>query len=136
MTTFLSVSKPSRVGAYISPKAANDCTWKVLHSKWGISWHLGPGSSFELLSGKEAGARLEVLAPTQRGRLWLGIVVPKKMQVMCVVNPRFHELAAVGGPTLAEPGEITELSLVVSAFKAVDLADWANDWIMRCYAVE
>lgn len=134
MTTFVSLSKPTRATQYMAPKWAANVQTRVLRSKWGIE--LAPGADFRFLleSGKEAGTEVETVGPTQRASANLGVLRPTKYQVLVVLNPELQEVATVQGPQLIEPGEETGLVLWVHAHRSLKLSD--IQWLARLYLVE
>ena len=134
MTVFIRMTKPNSVGAYIVPKLLPGVSAIKMRSGWGIAleWE---EATLELTSGKDAGNTVKSLAPTQRGTLHLGIVSPKKYQVLVVVNPALYEACTVQGPALIEPGEVGLLTLHLHAHKAFHLEDW-TEWFVRLYAIE
>lgn len=108
----------------------------MLRSKFGIDFR--PCEDYaptaELLTGKEAGAQVERLAPTQRGILRLGTVTPYKYQCLVVQNPALIGSAHVSSPLLFEPNEVGEVNLVISAIKEVVLSDY--EYFVRLYLFE
>jgi len=138
VTTFVSLSKPSRFQMYAKPTWNPTVQSHVLRSKWGMEVHPMSNCCIELLSGTAAkgslGSEVESLGPTQRGRIHLCDLEPSKYQVMVVVNPALQEVAAVQAPQLVEPGERVAVSLYVHAHKTLRMSD--VQWLARLYLVE
>lgn len=134
MTTFVSLSKPSRFVQYARPLWADWINARILHSKWGVELHPSSDCRIELVSGKEAGTDVESLGPTQRGLIRVGLLRPTKYQLLVVTNPALQEAATVQGPQLIEPGEEARVDLYVHAHKTLRMSD--VQWLVRLYLVE
>ena len=135
MPTFVSLSKPSRLALYAQPLWNAGVVTEVVKSKWGLQVSVGADfDGIHLLSGKEAGQLVQELGPTQRGRVSLGSLHPKKYQTLVTLNPALQAVATVQAPMLVEPGELVQLDLFVQAHKAVALKDMG--WLCRLYLIE
>lgn len=140
MTTFVSLSKPSRFTQYARPLWADQVNPHVLHSKWGVEVHPAGNCRIELLSGKAAagadgsGQEVEELKPTQRGLIRIGTIRPTKYQVLVVTNPALQEAATVQAPQLLEPGEECKLDIYLHAHRTLRMSD--VQWLVRLYLVE
>lgn len=63
----------------------------------------------------------------------IGILNPVRYNAMVSVNPELLKLAQVSCPTILEPGEELELSLIIQPFK--NLSPEKIPWLVRIYLI-
>ena len=133
---FVQLSNRTQVGLRLSPRPVAGLRWTHLRSKMGIQIEQDPEAAGEVphalvLSGKEEGKLVTEIAPNQRACMTLGTVNPTKFQALLVPNPELGMLASVETALVIEPKDTQVIRLIITAHKAVRLADLA--WYMRVY---
>ncbi len=136
MSSLVHVPNATRVSRYFRPSGTNWSHYVPLKSKFGIAFVSDSISAPEatVISGKDAGTTVSTIAPNQRATVRVGIVNPYKYTAIVAINPEFNAIATVQHPNMIEPNELTQLDLVVTAHKEVDLAKL--EWYCRVYLFE
>lgn len=136
MSALVHLPHLTRVNMYLKPTASEFIQARITRSKFGVEFAPAEGIEVcaELISGKEAGAKVAKVTANQRARLSLGQVAPTKYQALVSVNPALNEVATVQAPLILEPKEVSVLNLIITAHKEVDLSEFA--WFARVYLFE
>jgi len=136
MTTFVYLKNATQLGSQFDPEMAPAFLLRRTRTNFGAEVALIDTETPEatLLSGKEAGTKVTVIAANQRASLHLGTIAPRKYQVLVAVNPDFNAVATVQCPQILEPKEESSLDLVITAHKEVDLSTF--EWFIRLYLTE
>jgi hypothetical protein len=140
VSTFVPLNSASRVGQYLAPRLNGAFFAHRMNSKFGVE--IRPVNlpdapehiMAELLSGKEAGTLVTVLAANQRAVLRLGTIAPPRYQALLCANPDLAESCTLQFPTIVEPHEEQALDVYITAYKQLDLAQ--VDWWLRIYLTE
>lgn len=136
MSALVHLPNATRIKLHLRPEPAEGFVAVSTKTKFGVEFRATEGiaPAATLLSGKEAGAKVETIGPNQRAVLSLGIFVPYKYQAIVAINPAFNTVATVVGPQIVEPKEEVALDLVINAHKEVNLASFS--WFARVYMFE
>ena len=124
--------------AYVKPKGKESSFWRVstpnkrvTESGWGLD--LGAPLSVATMAGDDV--ENGEIKPNQKVVLNFGTLSDTKYQTHVRVNADLGNYATIiSYPNFLEPGEMTDIQVILRADKALDLKTF--DWLVRIYAVD
>lgn len=133
MVALVKLIPESRQLSYLRFSPVDGVKTKITPNKMGVQLS-NPRAVYA--SGKQEGELVEEgnLKANQVARLEFGVVSPNQYELLVSPNPALCSQAIVSSPSILSVGNRYELSILISAFKSINLAEFEH--ILTLYLID